>query len=487
MKETILSEPFDKRRTGVLLHITSLPSADLGVDAYRFVDFLESAGVTVWQMLPLGPTHSDGSPYQCLSAHAGSGALVCAQTIKMQGWAQPTGLDGLQGMAFMAKAHQQFSQHATAEEQAAFRAYCHDEAAWLEEYVLFCEIRHLHHGAAWFQWPDELRDREVSALQSIKVARHAALNIRRFEQFQFYTQWHKLHCYAQSKGVLLFGDMPIFVAHDSADVWAEPELFTLDEAGQPTKVAGVPPDYFSETGQRWGNPLFEWQAHIDSNFKWWEARLRSHFKMFDLVRIDHFRGFDACWEIPVECETAIDGEWVKAPGEALFDRMLEVFDSLPVVAEDLGIITEDVTALRKKHGMPGMKILHFAFGDDETNPYLPHNHTVDSIAYTGTHDNDTTLGWYAELDQETKDKLHVYCRNCLEEMPWLLIRTAIESVSQMAVIPMQDILSLDGEHRMNVPGTCEGNWQWRFYWDMVDNECAETLRKLNETYGRIPE
>ena len=278
--------------------------------------------------------------------------------------------------------------------------------------------------------------------------------------------------------------MPIFVAHDSADVWVNPELFTLDNKGWPEKVAGVPPDYFSETGQRWGNPIYRWQKHIDDDFQWWKQRLKTQLELFDLIRIDHFRGFEACWEIPADCETAIDGEWVKAPGDALFSKLVETFGELPLVAEDLGIITDEVTALREKYAMPGMKILQFAFGDDASNPYLPHQHTKDSISYTGTHDNNTTLGWFDDLDDKTKARVYEYLGGSDEEMPWLLIRASLESVSQFSIIPMQDILALNAEHRMNVPGTTEGNWNWQFDWDMIDEGCASRLKKLNELYGR---
>jgi 4-alpha-glucanotransferase len=274
------------------------------------------------------------------------------------------------------------------------------------------------------------------------------------------------------------------VAHDSADVWAAPALFTLDEKGLPSKVAGVPPDYFSETGQRWGNPLYEWQKHIDDNFNWWHQRLQTQLELFDLIRIDHFRGFEACWEIPAECETAIDGTWVGAPGDSLFASLLSYFGELPLVAEDLGIITPEVTALREKYAMPGMKILQFAFGGDATNPYLPHQQYQKSVTYTGTHDNDTTLGWYEALDEHVKAHVHAYLGESTEPMPWLLIRTALSSVSELAVVPFQDLLSLDGKHRMNVPGTTEGNWRWQFSWDMVEDDVAVKLKTMNELYGR---
>jgi 4-alpha-glucanotransferase len=476
---------FDQRRTGVLLHITSLPSGNLGSDAYRFIDFLQEAGVSIWQMLPLGPTHEDGSPYQCLSAHAGNSKLICRDFINSQPWADAERLNDPKLSRLIANAYRQFEAKADAEAKQAFADFCQQQQYWLDDYVLFREIRHLNQSRAWFDWPEALRDREPDAIKKIELERNEALTIRRFEQFVFFSQWQNLRDYATERGVKLFGDMPIFVAHDSADVWAEPDLFTLDDYGQPTRVAGVPPDYFSETGQRWGNPLYEWQKHVDQNFDWWQRRLQTQLNLFDLIRIDHFRGFEACWEIPASCDTAIDGKWVTAPGEMLFDKLLEQFGELPLVAEDLGIITDEVTALREKYGMPGMKILQFAFGGDATNPYLPHHQCEDSVTYTGTHDNNTTLGWYEALEAHVKDHVHAYLGETTEPMPWLLIRTALSSVSELAVVPLQDLLSLDEEHRMNVPGTVEGNWDWQFGWEMVEDNVAGKLKGLNDLYGRV--
>ncbi len=476
---------FQKRRAGVLLHITSLPSGSLGDDAFRFVDFLQESGISVWQMLPLGPTHSDGSPYQCLSAHAANAKLICLDKVKQQPWAGGDELHGDTFLIILVHAYRRFMVKATTFEKAEFTDFCKQQNYWLDDYVLYREIRHLNHTTAWFQWPKDLRDRKSEAIQKIRDERDEALDIRRFGQFLFFQQWQELKDYANERGVMLFGDMPIFVAHDSADVWANPELFTLDKDGQPEKVAGVPPDYFSETGQRWGNPLYRWEKHSNEDFNWWQQRLKTQLEMFDLIRIDHFRGFEACWEIPATCDTAIDGEWVKAPGDALFSSLVNTFGELPFVAEDLGIITDEVTALREKYAMPGMKILQFAFGDDASNPYLPHQHTKDSISYTGTHDNNTTLGWFEEQDDNVKARVYEYLGGTSEEMPWLLIRASLASVSQFSIIPMQDVLGLNGEHRMNVPGTTEGNWNWQFDWNMISEECAPRLKTLNELYGRM--
>ena len=475
---------FQRRRTGVLLHVTSLPARNIGDDAYRFIDFLAETGVTVWQVLPLGPTHDDGSPYQCLSAHAANSELICREAIKSRSWANPDELTGSNMSIILADAYHQFERNASAEQKQQFVEFCHQNSYWLDDYVLFCEIRHLNHTKAWFDWPEPLRDRDPAALEAVKKDRKLALRIRCFGQFLFFDQWYSLKQYANDKGVLLFGDIPIFVAHDSADVWSNKSLFTLDNTGQATLVAGVPPDYFSATGQRWGNPLYKWGAHQDEDYRWWQQRLTTQLALFDLLRIDHFRGFEACWEIPAGCETAIEGRWVKAPGDAIFDKLLSVFNELPLVAEDLGIITDEVTALREKYAMPGMKILQFAFGSDASNPYLPHKHCQDSVVYTGTHDNNTTLGWYEELDMYTKAHIKAYFGDSDEEIPWLLNRAALQSVAELAVLPMQDILALDGEHRMNVPGTVAGNWQWHFSWDMVTDTYKKRLHELNKLYGR---
>lgn len=467
------------------MHITSLPSGNLGDDAYRFVDFLVACGVSLWQVLPLGPTHSDGSPYQCLSVHAGNNKLICLDRIRSKDWANPDELSGKKTITIMAHAFRQFTESASTSEKESFQRFCEHNQYWLDDYVLFRELRHLNHATAWYDWPDALRSRDKSALYEVSIQRRESLMVRKFEQFMFYEQWNALKQYANERGVHLFGDMPIFVAHDSADVWAQPELFTLDDTGQPETVAGVPPDYFSETGQRWGNPLYRWQKHEAEQFHWWRQRLTTHLLMFDLIRIDHFRGFEACWVIPAHCQTAVDGEWQKAPGEALFSNLLAHFGELPLVAEDLGIITPEVTALREQFALPGMNILQFAFGGEASNPYLPHQHRLDSVTYTGTHDNDTTLGWYQSLDEPTLAHVHSYLGDSQEPMPWLLIRAVLQSVSALAVIPMQDILALDGQHRMNTPGTTEGNWLWKFDWQMLEEGTCQRMAHLNALYGRV--
>lgn len=472
------------RRAGVLLHPTSLPgSGGLGVSAFRFVDQLAASGVTVWQMLPLGATHSDGSPYQCLSSHAGSPSLIDLAALHSQGWLAEHGTS-LEG------AWQCFARSADADAQADFASFAAEESVWLDDYALFVALREQQGKRAWFAWPQALREREPQAMQQAREQLHERLQQIKFEQFVFFRQWYALREYAAARGVLLFGDMPIYVAHDSAEVWAQPELFSVDAHGQAEAVAGVPPDYFSATGQRWGNPLYRWERHEADDFAWWKARFATHLKLFDIVRIDHFRGLEAYWSIPAECPTAMDGEWIKAPGDALLTALRESFGSLPVVAEDLGIITDEVTALRQKHGLPGMRILQFAFDGSADNPYLPHNHTPDSVVYTGTHDNDTTLGWWQSLDEAAHTNVHEYLDGESEHehapMPWRLMCVALESVAQLAIIPLQDILGLGSEARMNTPGTIEGNWAWRY----ADGEWTEAqaaqLREAVQRYGRLP-
>ncbi len=486
------NSPFAQRRAGILLHPTSLPGAgdcgELGAEAFRFVDFLASAGISVWQMLPLGPTHADRSPYQCTSVHAGNPQLISLQRLMEWGWLRAGGLDMPCGNDWrcnqLCAAYAGFQGVATAAERAEYADFRATHAAWLNDFALYEALRAEHQGRGWFDWHQPLRDREATALDD---ARHrCAVMIEQvcFNQFVFFRQWHDLRDYANERGVLLFGDVPIFVAYDSAEVWAQREYFRVDAAGRLEVVAGVPPDYFSATGQRWGNPHYHWERIEADGFRWWIERMRTQRELFDLIRIDHFRGFEAHWEIPASAETAIDGCWVKAPGERLFQALLDSLHALPLVAEDLGVITPEVDALRLRFGLPGMKILQFAFGGDASNPYLPHHHECLSVAYTGTHDNDTTLGWYQSLDDATRTHLHEYLYLPSEPMPWPLIRAALASVAVLAIIPLQDALALGSEHRMNTPGVAEGNWRWRFTWEQLPDRLDERLRQLLQLYGR---
>ncbi len=483
----------DRRRAGILLHVTSLPggigNGDLGAEAYRFIEFLSASGMTVWQVLPLGPTHEDGSPYQCLSVHAGNPLLINLEWLQGRGWLElPEKEAGISALHYrfscLLEAWKGFQQRATEQERVQLHSFVSQHADWLEDFSLYMAIRQEQEGRAWSQWPEPLRDREPTALEEARDRLQEEIEAVRFQQYLFFQQWHELRAYARQHGVLLFGDMPIFVAYDSAEVWAHREYFTVDEHGRAQTVAGVPPDYFSATGQLWGNPLYRWERMQEDGFRWWIGRMRTQLELFDFVRIDHFRGFEAFWEIPGEAKTAIEGRWVKAPGEALLNALHESFHALPLVAEDLGVITPEVEALRNKFGLPGMKILQFAFGGDATNPYLPHNHERRSVVYTGTHDNDTTLGWYRTLDEAGKTHLLDYLGHPGEEMPWPVIRTALSSVACLAMLPMQDALELGSEHRMNTPGTTEGNWRWRFQWEQVDSALSSRLAHLVRLYGR---
>jgi 4-alpha-glucanotransferase len=482
---TAVKTVFDRRRAGILLHPTSLPGGDLGPDAYRFIDFLAEAGIGVWQMLPLGPTHADLSPYHCLSAHAGNPRLVSPALLVEAGWLAPDAAQTADARLRLASAWQGFRQRADAAARQAFEQFQEAERAWLDDYALFEVLRKDTGAGPWWEWPAPLRDREPSALAATRARFGEDLERVRFEQFAFARQWHALKGHANARGVLLFGDMPIFVAHDSAEVWAHRACFQLDARGQPRAVAGVPPDYFSATGQRWGNPLYDWARMQADGFRWWIARFATELARFDLVRVDHFRGFEACWEIPAADATAVNGRWVPVPGAALFDALQARFARLPLVAEDLGYITPAVHALRRRYGLPGMGVLQFAFDGGADNPYLPHNLAPDTAVYTGTHDNDTTRAWFEALAPEAQARVREYLGNPAEPMPQALVRAALASVARLAVLPMQDALGLGAGQRMNTPGTTTGNWRWRFDWPQLAPGLAASLRRQMEIYGRV--
>jgi len=477
----------DRRGAGVLLHLSSLPGpgpcGQLGPAAFRFVEFLAASGMAVWQMLPVGPTAADGSPYQSGSVHAGNRRFIASEPLVAAGWLQPADASG-EVDVWLARAWRNFRTLAAASARRELEDFCRHEAYWLEDYALFAALQEDRPGG-WWSWPQGLRDREPQAMSEARARLHERIALVRFEQFLFFSQWAALKAHANARGVRLFGDMPIFVAHDSAEVWAHRDLFSLDETGRPTVVAGVPPDYFSATGQRWGNPLYRWDALERDGFRFWIDRLCTQLKLFDLVRVDHFRGFEAYWEIPASEPVAVHGRWVKARGETLFERLHEVYDPLPVVAEDLGIITPEVEALRDGFGLPGMKILQFAFSGGPGNPYLPYNHPERSVVYTGTHDNDTTVGWFAGLSDGERAYIDDFLGHPAEPMPWPLIRCALASPARLAVLPMQDLLALDGRYRMNLPGTDDGNWQWRFEWEQVPTTLAGRVRHLVSLYGRL--
>jgi len=471
----------DRRRAGILLHITSLPSGDL-TDAWAFVDFLAETGATVWQMLPLGPTHSDRSPYHCRSMHAIDPALLSRPRLATSAGELAASLPR---ETMLQKLLDRITQTADTAARIAFESYCAENAYWLEDFALFEVLREMHDHRPWWEWPAAIRDRDPKEVDG-QANRHVErLNLVRLEQFLLAQQFDELRRYAHARGVRLFGDMPIFVAHDSAEVWAHRQNFKLDDAGQPRAVAGVPPDYFSATGQRWGNPTYDWHQLAADGFGWWHRRLAVEFQRFDLVRIDHFRGFESCWEIPVSETTAINGRWVPVPGGALFSSLREHVGSLPLVAEDLGIITSEVTALRKQFGFPGMLVLQFAFDGSPDNPYLPHNHVVDSVVYTGTHDNDTTLSWYQDLDPAVRTRVVDYLGTS-EPMPRSLVHAALNSVAILAIVPMQDILGAGKGNRMNTPGTTSGNWRWQFDSSALTAEIRDWWTRAIDLAGRHP-
>jgi 4-alpha-glucanotransferase len=488
----------DRRRAGVLLHITSLPGScgngDLGQDAYRFVDLLAGCGITVWQTLPVNPTHPDGSPYQCLSAHAGNPAMIDLAWLADRGLldraelapAEEAGIEHRR--RFLKLAFESFSTSRDVAFTKSYADFVEQNQGWLADFSLFMALRQTTGGLAWQQWPVGVRRRRTAALTRARFRLARSIAQLNFEQFVFFEQWQALRDYAHAKGVILFGDIPIFVAGDSADVWSRQKDFDLDPSGQPRVVAGVPPDYFSATGQRWGNPHYRWERMEANGFAWWLDRFRSQLALYDWVRIDHFRGFEAYWEIPAASATAMEGRWVQAPGEALLATLIaSVGDgNLPLIAENLGIITPEVEALRKRFNIPGMLILQFAFDGGSGNPYLPHNHTPNNVVYTGTHDNDTTLSWFEDLALGQREHVYRYLGEPSAGMPEALVQCALASVAKLAILPLQDVLGLGKGHRMNSPGTTVGNWNWRFSWDQVSEQGIARLADSIRLYGRHP-
>lgn len=474
----------NQRRAGVLLHITSLPSRDLGADAYRFVDFLHKIGATVWQVLPLGVTHADGSPYQSLSAHAGNPVLINTQLLVADGLLDADSqacekcpaTNELRCACLLAKAFDKFQKTAAPDALAKFSEFCKANATWLDDFALFTVLRNKFNQQSWNTWPHDYKNRHLGVLNDTRYALKLAIETVKFEQYIFFKQWTALKTYANERGILLFGDIPIFVSYDSADVWANRDVFKLTPTGEMSVVAGVPPDYFSETGQRWGNPHYDWAYLNASQFDWWLSRMRTQAKLFDIVRIDHFRGLEAAWEIPATELTAVNGEWIPASGDGLLSEIVKEFHHVSLVAEDLGIITPEVNALRTKFQLPGMKILQFAFSGNKDNPYLPQFHEPNGVVYTGTHDNDTTVGWAQSLTEEEiafiTETLHLDAK---ANLPQALVECALNSSANLAILPMQDILELDSKHRMNTPGTTKNNWQWYFDWQQVNDDIISRL------------
>ena len=502
------------RASGILLHPTSLPGrfgiGDLGDEAYAFTDFLAASGQNLWQVLPLGPTGYGDSPYSGYSAFAGNTLLVSPERLLAEGWVTSEDVEECARAAnrvdfghahdskdkILGKAYEKFQHSRDTALRHQFEFFCEQNRSWLEDYALFRALKTAQKNAAWHEWEPELVRREEVALQQARDRLHAEVEAHRFFQFLFFRQWFALKAYCNERGIRIIGDLPIFVAHDSADLWTNPEQFKLDEYGIPTVVAGVPPDYFSETGQYWGNPLYDWDRMRADGFTWWLERLRATLQMVDIVRLDHFRGFAACWEIPGGDKTAERGRWVAAPGRELFTAIQNALGELPIIAEDLGVITPEVEKLRDDFGFPGMRVLQFAFGGDTESVHLPHNYERNVVAYTGTHDNDTTIGWFenppsadstrteTEIDSE-RDFCKKYLHPCGRELNWDFIRAVLASVANTAIIPLQDVLGVGSEGRMNLPNSASGNWSWRFTAGALTDQICERLRQMSEIYGRI--
>lgn len=524
---------FSERKSGVLLHPTSLPSpygvGDLGAAAYDFIDRLASAGQSLWQVLPLCPADYSGSPYQSCSAFAGFPLLISLELLAEDGLLTEADLSAAvqpprarvdytmaaaAKLPLLDKAFQAFRTQGVPADFAAFRK---ENAFWLEDYALFMALkthfweerqnetgesfaafaaefedteipeetlRGYYESACWNSFPQALRRRNAGSLKKWQTTLSGAIEKEIFLQYEFQKQWRALKAYANEKHISIIGDAPIFVAFDSADVWANQKLFQLDSKGFPVAVAGVPPDYFSETGQLWGNPLYDWKQHEKTGFAWWTSRIQKNLADVDILRIDHFRGFESYWAVPFGAEDARGGEWEKAPGLRFFRALQEKLGTLPLIAEDLGFITEEVRALREAAGFPGMRILQFSFGSDANNPYLPHCYDRNTVVYTGTHDNDTTLGWYESASEREKDHFRRYMNVSGKDAAWDMIRLAFSSPAQLAVVPLQDILGLGTEHRMNIPGTTGGNWGFAFCSEQWTEGCTNGLLYLSRLFGR---
>lgn len=485
------------------MHPTSLPSpfgiGDFGDEARAFIDFLHEAGQTLWQVLPLTPTGYGDSPYQSISAFAGNPLLIDPRALVADGLLAANDLASSFAevdrinfesarstkSALLDKAFESIRDRDLPSIGSEFDEFCTRSAWWLDDYALFNAAKGAQGNREWTAWDRGLAFRNPQALTRVRVELANEIRKQKFFQFLFFRQWRALRDYARDRRVKIIGDLPIFVAHDSADVWANRELFQLENEGKPTVVAGVPPDYFSETGQLWGNPLYDWTRLRATEFKWWIDRVRWSLELFDYLRIDHFRGFVACWEIPAGDPTAENGRWVEAPGRELFTTLKQRLGELPVIAENLGVITPEVERLREEFGFPGMRVLQFAFGGEATNEHLPHNHTRDSVVYTGTHDNDTTVGWFRSAGEQERDHCLQYLAIDGNEINWQMIRATMSSVASMAIVPMQDVLGLGNEARMNLPATEHGNWVWRMKPDALNHEMIRRLREMTETYGRL--
>jgi 4-alpha-glucanotransferase len=503
------------RASGILLHLTSLPGrfgiGDLGREAYQFADFLASTGQRLWQILPLGPTGYGNSPYQCLSVFAGNPLLISLEKLVEDKFLEPVDLENGPSfpndrvdynsaikfkMPLLKRSFEVFQSKAVPKEQEQFEVFCQQNAAWLETYSLFMALKEAHGLAAWNAWEQDIRRRQPESLERWSKKLDREIGRHKYQQYQFFKQWSELKAYCNERGIRIVGDMPIFVALDSAEVWSHPEMFYLDTGGKPTVVAGVPPDYFSKTGQLWGNPLYRWEVAAKDGYSWWIERFRATHSLVDIIRLDHFRGFEKYWEVPGIDTTAMNGRWVSGPGVELFKASQKVLGVLPIIAEDLGVITPEVDSLRDQLGFPGMRVLQFAFGNDpKADEYKPHNYPRNCVVYTGTHDNNTTIAWFrgsrmegANQSREEKkgerQSALKYVGTDGHEINWDFIRLALMSVADTAIIPMQDVLGLGSEARMNLPGTTEGNWCWRFVSAMLTEETKDRLKEVTTLYGR---
>jgi 4-alpha-glucanotransferase len=494
-----------ERAAGILLHPTSLPGrfgiGDLGPDAFKFIDFLKEAGQTLWQVLPLGPTGYGDSPYQCFSAFAGNPLLISFEFLEKDGLLSKEDLASVPNYdshkidfgavinyknELLKKAFSNVDKMDESLKKEFQNFYSH-ESYWLDDYSLFMSAKQFHGGVSWTQWEQSIILRKN--LHEWKTKLKNEIEYQKFIQFIFNKQWTDIRKYANQNGIKIIGDLPIFVAYDSADVWGNKELFTIREDGSLEFVAGVPPDYFSATGQLWGNPLYKWKVMEKDNFAWWRKRIAKLLEMVDIIRIDHFRGFDAYWKIPGDATTAINGEWIKGPGEKLFNSFKKAFGELPIIAEDLGVITDSVEKLRDQFDFPGIKILQFGLGENGDNKFLPHNHIKNCVVHTGSHDNETTKG-FLESERQKNSGIYEWAQKYFnyygDNMTYELIHTAYASVSNICVIPMQDILNKGNESRMNFPSTLGGNWTWRFSWDQIENKLAKHYKELTLFYDRPP-
>jgi 4-alpha-glucanotransferase len=503
------------RASGILLHPTSLPGrfgiGDLGPEAYKFVDFLFGTGQSLWQILPLGHISYGNSPYMCLSAFGGNPYLISLERLVDDGLLDQSAIENPPDfprnrvdygwvinykMPLLAKSYEKFKEQSSTRYPEDFYTFSETNAFWLEDYALFTSLKEEQGGQVWTKWEQGASSRQLDAMVQWRNKLAENIQFWKYVQYQFFKQWLALKNYCHENGIRIIGDIPVYVAHDSAEVWAHRKQFHLDEPGNPLVVAGVPPDYFSATGQRWGNPIYRWDMMAQRGYRWWVDRFRTNFSLVDMVRLDHFRGFQAYWEIPATEPTAVRGRWVKGPGIALFNAVKAALGDVPMIAEDLGIITPEVDNLREQLGLPGMRILQMAFGSDPKAPeYRPHNHIVNCAVYTATHDHNTTVGWFtAEPGTQTtqtaeevrKEREHAlkYLGTDGSEINWDFIRLALSSVAPIAIFPLQDVLGLGTEARMNLPGTTKGNWEWRFTGDMLTPTITERLRELTRVYER---